>query len=105
MLLRCLHSIFLGFFAGPTVEQQAEMARAGGRTLAALQPEQVTINMAKLLILCMCGKFYSTDLEHKWAPWDKNVLFLCQIHCLYCSLLKDEKIKKIVFLGAFMWGL
>ncbi|XP_058696969.1 delta-1-pyrroline-5-carboxylate synthase isoform X3 [Poecile atricapillus] len=26
--------------AGPTVEQQAEMARAGGRTLAALQPEQ-----------------------------------------------------------------
>lgn len=30
------------FFAGPTVEQQAEMARAGGRTLAALQPEQVT---------------------------------------------------------------
>ena len=30
------------FFAGPTVEQQGEMARAGGRTLAALQPEQVT---------------------------------------------------------------
>ncbi|GAB0191892.1 delta-1-pyrroline-5-carboxylate synthase [Grus japonensis] len=26
--------------AGPTVEQQGEMARAGGRTLAALQPEQ-----------------------------------------------------------------
>ncbi|KAH0623859.1 hypothetical protein JD844_007030 [Phrynosoma platyrhinos] len=26
--------------AGPTVEQQAEMARAGGRSLAALQPEQ-----------------------------------------------------------------
>ncbi|XP_029465916.1 delta-1-pyrroline-5-carboxylate synthase isoform X2 [Rhinatrema bivittatum] len=26
--------------AGPTVEQQAEMARTGGRTLAALQPEQ-----------------------------------------------------------------
>lgn len=32
----------LGFFAGPTVEQQGEMARAGGRTLAALQPGQVT---------------------------------------------------------------
>lgn len=42
VLLLCLHTIFLGFFAGPTVEQQAEMARTGGRTLAALQPEQVT---------------------------------------------------------------
>ncbi|XP_035186683.1 delta-1-pyrroline-5-carboxylate synthase isoform X8 [Oxyura jamaicensis] len=28
--------------AGPTVEQQGEMSRAGGRTLAALQPEQVS---------------------------------------------------------------
>ncbi|KAJ7427188.1 Delta-1-pyrroline-5-carboxylate synthase [Willisornis vidua] len=38
--------------AGPTVEQQAEMARAGGRTLAALQPEQraeVIYRLADLL--------------------------------------------------------
>lgn len=27
--------------AGPTVEQQAEMARSGGRMLATLEPEQV----------------------------------------------------------------
>lgn len=26
---------------GPTVEQQGEMARSGGRTLATLDPEQV----------------------------------------------------------------
>ncbi|MEE6486353.1 hypothetical protein FKM82_014580 [Ascaphus truei] len=38
--------------AGPTVEQQAEMARAGGRTLAALQPEQraeIIFHLADLL--------------------------------------------------------
>ena len=27
--------------AGPTVEQQGEMARSGGRMLATLEPEQV----------------------------------------------------------------
>lgn len=30
-------------FAGPTVEQQGEMARSGGRMLATLEPEQVII--------------------------------------------------------------
>ncbi|EMP41896.1 Delta-1-pyrroline-5-carboxylate synthase [Chelonia mydas] len=38
--------------AGPTVEQQGEMARAGGRTLAALQPEQraeIIYHLADLL--------------------------------------------------------
>uniref|UniRef100_A0A803T5W6 Delta-1-pyrroline-5-carboxylate synthase n=1 Tax=Anolis carolinensis TaxID=28377 RepID=A0A803T5W6_ANOCA len=38
--------------AGPTVEQQAEMARAGGRSLAALQPEQraeIIYHLADLL--------------------------------------------------------
>lgn len=29
--------------AGPTVEQQGEMARSGGRMLATLEPEQVII--------------------------------------------------------------
>lgn len=38
--LSAKHNI-LHLSAGPTVEQQGEMARAGGRTLAALQPEQV----------------------------------------------------------------
>ncbi|KAL7990713.1 hypothetical protein Chor_014143, partial [Crotalus horridus] len=38
--------------AGPTVEQQAEMARTGGRSLAALQPEQraeIIFHLADLL--------------------------------------------------------
>ncbi|NXS91004.1 P5CS synthase, partial [Jacana jacana] len=38
--------------AGPTVEQQGEMARAGGRTLAALQPEkraEIIYRLAELL--------------------------------------------------------
>lgn len=32
---------FAHVLAGPTVEQQGEMARSGGRTLATLEPEQV----------------------------------------------------------------
>ncbi|XP_025050340.1 delta-1-pyrroline-5-carboxylate synthase isoform X4 [Alligator sinensis] len=44
--------IVLSDVEGPTVEQQAEMARAGGRTLAALQPEQradIIYHLADLL--------------------------------------------------------
>lgn len=34
--------MFANVLAGPTVEQQGEMARSGGRMLATLEPEQVT---------------------------------------------------------------
>lgn len=47
--LSASHILGWVFFAGPTVEQQAEMARAGGRTLAALQPEQVTEQYGQIL--------------------------------------------------------
>lgn len=33
--------MFANVLAGPTVEQQGEMARSGGRMLATLEPEQV----------------------------------------------------------------
>lgn len=33
--------MFANILAGPTVEQQGEMARSGGRMLATLEPEQV----------------------------------------------------------------
>lgn len=33
--------MFANIFIGPTVEQQGEMARSGGRMLATLEPEQV----------------------------------------------------------------
>lgn len=33
--------MFANILTGPTVEQQGEMARAGGRMLATLEPEQV----------------------------------------------------------------
>lgn len=35
--------MFANVLAGPTVEQQGEMARSGGRMLATLAPEQVII--------------------------------------------------------------
>lgn len=35
--------------AGPTVEQQGEMARAGGRMLATLEPEQVRTSTDSLV--------------------------------------------------------
>lgn len=38
--------IFANVLAGPTVEQQGEMARSGGRMLATLEPEQVITNLA-----------------------------------------------------------
>lgn len=38
--------IFAIVLAGPTVEQQGEMARSGGRMLATLEPEQVITNLA-----------------------------------------------------------
>lgn len=38
--------IFANVLAGPTVEQQGEMVRSGGRMLATLEPEQVITNPA-----------------------------------------------------------
>lgn len=73
MLLLCLYSIFLGFFAGPTVEQQAEMARAGGRTLAALQPEQVTEKYGQIFNTVHVWQVLQHRLLKKLAPWDKNL--------------------------------
>ena len=35
--------IFANILIGPTVEQQGDMARSGGRMLATLEPEQVVI--------------------------------------------------------------
>ncbi|XP_038599712.1 delta-1-pyrroline-5-carboxylate synthase isoform X2 [Tachyglossus aculeatus] len=62
--------------AGPTVEQQGEMARSGGRTLAALQPEQraeIIYRLADLLTdqrdaILLANKKDMEEAEGRLAP-------------------------------------
>lgn len=55
------------------MEQQAEMARAGGRTLAALQPEQVTEKYGQIFNTVHVWQVLQHRLLKKLAPWDKNL--------------------------------
>jgi hypothetical protein len=73
--------------AGPTVEQQGEMARSGGRMLATLEPEQVR-NLAKGFVSFQSKPCYMVQYGSQacWPPFihgAHRVTYLIQI----CSAL------------------
>lgn len=60
---------------GPTVEQQGEMARSGGRTLATLEPEQVVTSADESFVSFQSESCCTVCTTVK--PADPSVFLLC----------------------------
>lgn len=82
-LVRCptqVHVVVGCDTSGPTVEQQTEMARQAGRTLATLHPDEVSVPFFTLFTLQSCAELY-------WLAWLQSAhLSWCVIY-LCCTLV------------------